>query len=57
MKNRKDLIKDIIEYSKELRLPQVRKYIKDNIEDAIKNNLSYEQFLCSLLQKEYDSRI
>ena len=39
-KDKKDLIKDIIEYSIELRLPQIRKYIKDNIEDAIKNNLS-----------------
>ena len=59
MKNadKKDLIKDIIEYSMELRLPQIRKYIKDNIEDAIKNNLSYEQFLHGLLQKEYDARI
>ena len=56
-KNKKDLIKDIVEYSKELRLPQIRKYIKDNLEDAIKNNLSYEQFLHNLLQKEYDKRI
>jgi len=56
-KDKKDFIKEIIEYSIELRLPQIRKYIKDNIEDAIKNNLSYEQFLYLLLQKEYDARI
>ena len=56
-KDNKDLIKDIIKYSKELRLPQIRRYVNDDIEDACKNNLSYEQFLYGLLQKEYDERI
>lgn len=55
--DKKDLIKDLIEYSKELRLPQIRKYIKEGLEEAHKNNLSYEQLLYVLLQKEYDQRI
>ena len=55
--NRKDLIKEVIKYSTELRLPAIRKYLEDDLRDAIKNNLSYEQFLYSLLQKEYDARI
>lgn len=55
--DKKDLIKDLIEYSKELRLPQIRKYMKEGLEEVHKNNLSYEQLLHSLLQKEYDQRI
>jgi len=59
MKNKdtKDLMKDIIEYSKELRLPQIRKHLKETMEEAYQNNVSYEKFLHSLLQKEYDKRI
>lgn len=56
-KDKKDLIRDIIEYSKELRLPAIRKYLEDNLQDAQKNNLSYEQFLHGLLEKEYDLRV
>ena len=56
-KDKKDLIRNIIEYSKELRLPAIRKNLEDNFLDAVKNNLSYEQFLHGLLQKEYDARI
>jgi len=59
MKNeiKKDLIKDIIEYAKELRLPVIRKHIEEEIQEGQKNNLNYEQFLFGLLQKEYDQRI
>ena len=56
-KDKKDLIRNIIEYSKELRLPAIRRNLEDNFLDAVKNNLSYEQFLHGLLQKEYDARI
>jgi len=56
-KDKKDLIRNIIEYSKELRLPAIRRDLEDNFLDAVKNNLSYEQFLHGLLQKEYDQRI
>ncbi len=57
MKPKKDYIKDIIEYSKELRLPMIRTYIKEEIEQGLKENLSYEAFLCGLFEKEYDARI
>ena len=50
-------MKDIIEYSKELRFPAIRKYLTDETEYARKENLSYEQFLHGLLQKEYDMRV
>ena len=56
-KDKKELIKDIIKYSTELRLPVIRKYLEEDLNDAYKNNLSYGQFLHSLLQKEYDQRI
>ena len=46
-KDKKDLIKDIIEYSKELRLPQIRKHVKEGMEEAYQDNVSYEQFLHS----------
>ena len=59
MKNetKKDLVKNIIEYAKELRLPVIRKHIQEEIEEGHKNNLSYEQFLHVLLQNKYDARI
>jgi len=41
-KDKKDLMKDIIEYSKELRLPQIRKHLKEGMEEAHKNNVSYD---------------
>ena len=59
MKNdsKKDLVKNIIEYARELRLPMIRKHIEEEIREGQKNNLGYEQFLHGLLQKEYDARI
>lgn len=59
MKNqeKKDLISQIIKYSTELRFPAIRKYLTDETEHARKENLSYEQFLHGLLEKEYDMRV
>ena len=56
-KERKELIEKITKFSKELRLPAIRRNILEEIEEAEKKNLSYEDFLCGLLLKESDLRI
>jgi len=59
MKNeeRNKTIDKIINYSKELRLPAIRRNILEEIKEAEKKNLSYQDFLCGLLLKEYDLRV
>ena len=54
---RKNTIDKIINYSKELRLPAIRRNILEEIKEAEKENLSYQDFLCGLLLKEYDLRV
>ena len=53
----KEPLKQIIDYSKELRLPAIRRYLETALKEAKKNNLSHERFLHDLLQKEYDARL
>lgn len=52
----KDINIKIKEYAKELRLPYIKRYIEEDIKDAILNNTSYEKFLVEILEKEYDLR-
>jgi len=54
MKN--ELTEKIKELTKEVRLPGVRKYLTEEINQANLQNLTYEDFLYSLLLKEYDLR-
>jgi len=54
MKN--ELTEKIKELTKEVRLPGVRKYLTEEINQANLKNLTYEDFLYSLLLKEYDLR-
>ena len=42
------------EYAAELRLGVIKSDLEESISDAENNNLSYEEFLCRLLQKESD---
>lgn len=56
-KDRKETMEKIIKFAKELRLPATRRNIAEEIEEAEKQNLSYEDFLCGLLLKESDLRI
>ena len=56
-KDRKETMEKITKFSKELRLPAIRRTILEEVEEAEKKNLSYEDFLCSLLLKESDLRI
>jgi len=46
----------VIEFSKELKLPSVRKYLDEHIKEAVQKDASYEEFLALLLQRESDSR-
>ena len=53
----KSTTEEIIEYTNELRLPGIRQCFKDEAVDAGHNEITYEQFLHSLLQREYESRL
>jgi len=55
MKN--ELTEKIKELTKAVRLPGVRKYLTEEINQANLKNLTYEDFLYSLLLKEYDLRL
>lgn len=53
---RKVLKEAILEYSKELRLPMIRKHLDDHVQEATQRDSSYEEFLAQLLEKECDAR-
>lgn len=46
----------VIEFSKELKLPSVRKYLDEHVKEATQKDASYEEFLALLFQKESDAR-
>lgn len=46
----------IMEYSKELKLPIIRRDLEAYVEEALQKDSSYEEFLGLLLQKECDAR-
>lgn len=46
----------VIEFSKELKLPSVRQYLDEHVKEAAQKDASYEEFLALLLQSEADSR-
>jgi DNA replication protein DnaC len=43
-------------YSKELKLPIIRKHLEEHLQEANQLDASYEQFLAQLLEKECDAR-
>ena len=47
---------NIISYSKELRLPAIRRYYKEYAQEAARAHLDYEVFLLNLMEKEYEMR-
>lgn len=49
-------IDDVKKYAESLKLSVIKTDIKESIEDALSNNLPYDEFLFRLLQKEYDIR-
>jgi len=46
----------IMEYSKELRLPMIRKFLEEHVQEATQRDVCYEEFLAELLEKECDGR-
>jgi len=56
MSNKEELMNQIEGYCKELKLPATRQSCQEHIEEANRNNYSYEQFLHQLLQQENDLR-
>jgi len=51
-------IKDNIrKYSKELRMPTIRSQFESDAIEAAKEGVSYEKYLCQLMEKEYHTRI
>lgn len=52
----KNLAQDIMEYTKELRLPTFRKNYLSAATEAARENLSFEQYLHGLLLQEYEVR-
>lgn len=46
----------ILDYSKELKLPAIRKHLQEEVKEAHQRDIGYEEFLAQLLQKECDAR-
>ena len=46
----------IVEYAKEIKMPATVRCFEDEIREAEVANKSFAEFLCDLLQKEYDLR-
>lgn len=56
MSTSSELMEQIFNYSKDLKLPTIRQCFQEQIKEATQNNASYEEFLALLLQKEWDNR-
>ncbi len=57
MSIKRTMAEKIIEYTLELRLPGIRQCFKDEAVDAGHKEITYEQFLHNLLEKEYELRL
>jgi len=55
-KDKKELSEKIIEFTKILHLPAFRKYFETEAKEALTKDLSFEEYLYCLLQKECDMR-
>lgn len=55
-KDKKEITRLIVEYCKVLRLPAIRRSFQEDIAEANLLDISYEEFLFNLLQKENDLR-
>jgi len=56
MMAKKEMTRLIIEYCKALRLPSTRRLFQEEVAEANLRDISYEEFLLNLLQKENDLR-
>ena len=57
MSIKRSLTERINKYTIELRLPGIRQCFKGEAVDAGHNEITYEQFLHNLLEKEYELRL
>jgi len=53
----KEIKEQIIQYSKELRLPVFRRDFEEVARDAARERLDYEAYLLRLMEKEYETRL
>jgi hypothetical protein len=54
IKSRKEIHKNIEEYTTHLRLPTIGQYFSEVIQETQVKDSSYEEFLFTLLEKEWD---
>lgn len=52
-----NITENIIKYSKELRLPVFRRDFKELASEATRQRLSFEEYLLSILEREYEVRL
>ncbi len=57
MKVKNKMLNEIFTFTKELKLPGIRKNYKEEIQNANKSGIKYEEFLHKLLHTEYDLRM
>jgi DNA replication protein DnaC len=53
----KDIKEQIVQYSKELRLPVFRRDFEETARESAKEGVDYETFLLRLMEKEYEMRL
>jgi DNA replication protein DnaC len=56
IKDKKDIHKNISEYTSLLKLPGIRKHFDEEIKEAVIKDIGYESFLLNLLEKEHELR-
>jgi DNA replication protein DnaC len=57
MKQQNEIKNQIIQYSKDLRLPVFRNEFEDIAQESAKEHADYEMFLLKLMQREYEMRV
>ena len=55
-KDKKKMYNEIMEYTAFLKMPATRKYFETEAKEALNSDISYEDYLHRLLQKECDLR-
>lgn len=56
LKNKKDVNKKIQEFATQLKIPGIKKYFEEEAKEASAIELSYEEYLLKLLEKEFEMR-
>lgn len=56
IKDKKEMYKDIERYATFLRLPAIRKHFEEEAKESGTRDVSYEEYLLRLLEREHDLR-